>query len=286
MTGTAENCAKPRQRASRPRGSEAAVRCRQQGRARPGGGSVASEMRKPRPLPAAAGQFSRVRSSQRVMSARPKNARPVAQGGAAAPDKYGLAQLLRLRPPATLKGPALTWSERAGPNSGAIRNAAPLGCLNARDERMVDGVGAAGSRRRLRELKNAALTRSRRRAMLGQGAGRLRPSAPAPGPHPPRHQPLRLPPRLATTQDPRDLAVGLALQCRDVGILDAVEVVTPCPPALDFAIRPTLRCVHRRAPVSKHWETDCPQRQRAARRRPSRPHDPQQRPTAIAIRAT
>ena len=188
MTGTAENCAKPRQRASRPRGSEAAVRCRQQGRARPGGGSVASEMRKPRPLPAAAGQFSRARSSQRVMSARPKNARPVAQGGAAAPDKYGLAQLLRLRPPATLKGPALTWSERAGPNSGAIRNAAPLGCLNARDERMVDGVGAAGSRRRLRELKNAALTRSRRRAMLGQGAGRLRPSAPAPGPHPPRHQ--------------------------------------------------------------------------------------------------
>ena len=45
------------------------------------------------------------------------------------------------------QGPALTWSERAGPNSGAIRNAAPLGCLNARDERMVDGGGAAGSRR-------------------------------------------------------------------------------------------------------------------------------------------
>src|SRR5215218_4986964 len=38
------------------------------------------------------------------------------------------------------KGPALTWSERAGPNSGAIRNAAPLACLNARDERMVDAL--------------------------------------------------------------------------------------------------------------------------------------------------
>ena len=41
-------------------------------------------------------------------------------------------------PVGNAKGPALTWSERAGPNSGAIRNAAPLGCLNARDERMVD----------------------------------------------------------------------------------------------------------------------------------------------------
>ena len=42
---------------------------------------------------------------------------------------------------------------------------------------------------------------------------------------PPRHQPrgpLRLPPRLATTQDPRDLAVGLTLQGRDVRVLDTV----------------------------------------------------------------
>src|SRR5829696_7133930 len=43
-------------------------------------------------------------------------------------------------PVGNAKGPALTWSERAGPNSGAIRNAAPLGCLNARDERMVDAL--------------------------------------------------------------------------------------------------------------------------------------------------
>ena len=50
-------------------------------------------------------------------------------------------------PVGNAKGPALTWSERAGPNSGAIRNAAPLGCLNARYERMVDGVGASKARR-------------------------------------------------------------------------------------------------------------------------------------------
>jgi hypothetical protein len=48
-------------------------------------------------------------------------------------------------PPAcNAKGPALTWSERAGPKSEAIRKAAPLGCLNARDERIVDSVGAEG----------------------------------------------------------------------------------------------------------------------------------------------
>src|SRR5215207_455862 len=68
---------------------------------------------------------------------------------------------------------------------------------------------------------------------------------------PPRHQPrgpLRLPPRLATTQDPRDLAVGLTLQGRDVRVLDVVEVIAPGPPALDVAIRPALRCVHRKGP--------------------------------------
>ena len=34
-----------------------------------------------------------------------------------------------------------------GANSGAIRNAAPFRCLNARYERMVDGVGASKARR-------------------------------------------------------------------------------------------------------------------------------------------
>src|SRR5215207_11571197 len=71
---------------------------------------------------------------------------------------------------------------------------------------------------------------------------------------PPRHQPrgpLRLPPRLATTQDPRDLAVGLALQCRDVEVLNTVEVVAPGPPALDVAEWPSLGCVHGALPPSE-----------------------------------
>src|SRR5215207_9534425 len=85
---------------------------------------------------------------------------------------------------------------------------------------------------------------------------------------PPRHQPrepLRLPPRLATTQDPRDLAVGLALQCRDVEVLDTVEVVAPGPPALDVAEWPSLGCVHGALPPSER--ESLPQRLRAARRR-------------------
>ena len=70
-----------------------------------------------------------------------------------------------MRASSNAKGPALTWSERAGPNSGAIRNAAPLGCLNARYERMVDGVGASKARRFGLELQR----RHARRAMrLGQ----------------------------------------------------------------------------------------------------------------------
>src|SRR5829696_5391620 len=53
--------------------------------------------------------------------------------------QYGSAQLLRRLDRCNAKGPALTCSERAGPNR-AIRNAASLGCLNARDEGMVDAA--------------------------------------------------------------------------------------------------------------------------------------------------
>ena len=106
------------------------------------------------------------------------------------------------------------------------------------------------SARRLRELRNAAQSALvvGRCSAKGLAGFVHQPRLPVPSrPGTSRARPLRLPPGLATTQDPRDLAVGLALQCRDVRVLDTVEVITPCPPALDFAIRPALRCVHRRS---------------------------------------
>ena len=114
--------------------------------------------------------------------------------------------------------------------------------------------------------------------MLGQGAGRLRPSAPAPGPHPPRHQPqlrpLRLPPRTRNNAGSARSRSAMS-QCSASGHGRGDHAM---PTSSRSAIRPALRCVHRRLWFPSTGKPDCPHRPRAARRRPSRPHDPQQRP--------
>src|SRR5215217_3335607 len=62
-----------------------------------------------------------------------------ARAPGAAPDSMGPPSSCAASTGCNAKGPALTCSEKAGPNR-AIRNAAPLGCLNARDEGMVDAA--------------------------------------------------------------------------------------------------------------------------------------------------
>jgi hypothetical protein len=78
------------------------------------------------------------------------------------------------------------------------------------------------------------------------GSASVTPATAVPNPLRDQGRLSRLPPIPGTPQNPRDLAVRLALQRRNVRkILDPVEIVAPGPPRLCIGDRPAFGFVHR-----------------------------------------
>ena len=102
------------------------------------------------------------------------------------------------------------------------------------------------------------------------GSASVTPATAVPNPLRDQGRLSRLPPIPGTPQNPRDLAVRLALQRRNVRkILDAVEIVAPGPPRLCIGDRPAFGFVHRKGSRQRAQfcaGRACPPRHQAARR--------------------
>jgi hypothetical protein len=125
----------------------------------------------------------------------------------------------------------------------------------------------------LEGLSNAALIRpssSDGSARGLPGSASVTPATAVPNPLRDQGRPSRLPPIPGTPQNPRDLAVRLALQRRNVRkILDPVEIVAPGPPRLCIGDRPAFGFVHREGSRQRAQfcaGRACPLRHQAARR--------------------
>jgi len=102
------------------------------------------------------------------------------------------------------------------------------------------------------------------------GSASVTPATAVPNPLRDQGRLSRLPPIPGTPQNPRDLAVRLALQRRNVRkILDPVEIVAPGPPRLCIGDRPAFGFVHREGSRQRAQfcaGRACPPRHPAARR--------------------